>query len=590
MAAVAPNACDQCKRRRIACKWSNSHACITCERRGVQYAGKPAPYPPGHKWRRVAKGTRIEECRRALEEGRLQGTRADSPPLTPPPTPPDLRISLMSPGEMLTRYQLTSALNYHLVLGAFDAADGAKPGTSLARIAHQLQQSGLRASPIVTPPSPSSFSFPGPSRRTLPALAQNGETQELIMACFAAVGARVSQHTALFGDGVPQIGDFEHLGLLRDKPCTLLIERAIRIADESGFFDLSKATLETAQAINLLRHIINVVCPHHSSAVSLIYALHQLRLATLGQQQRSKESEAMKYPIQDIVLADAEAALRLHTTCILSDEDLAAHFRWTPTSSLQCMKQLSELASHPLEASEYDPEKVYDLVLAVFVLLGRSLVDLRSQGQSRSPIYLQSAFLDLADTCEQLLDVHSARIAQAKQQDPEVAEWWLSLIEGQAREALTFAASACEALQHLGKSWSGMEHEDVKRRWEELFLGALKRLLGTPAFTDSAELYDSASFMACIDPDFDWPQLVVEAALPFSRHISSSLGYSDLCRLQEGLQRFGKIHGAVENQFVRLEACMRAADWGSASPPPQSSPKPKSESDEEANVAEESSA
>lgn len=71
----------------------------------------------GHKWRRVAKGTRIEECRRALEEGRLQGTRADSPPLTPPPTPPDM--TLISPSEMLNRYQLTSALNYHLVLGEF---------------------------------------------------------------------------------------------------------------------------------------------------------------------------------------------------------------------------------------------------------------------------------------------------------------------------------------------------------------------------------------------------------------------------------------------------------------------------------------
>lgn len=40
----------------------------------------------------------------------------------------------------------------------------------------------------------------------------------------------------------------------------------------------------------------------------------------------------------------------------------------------------------------------------------------------------------------------------------------------------------------------------------------------------------------------------------------------DRLRLQEGLRRFGKLHGAVAKQSIRLDACMRAADWGSVSP------------------------
>jgi len=104
------------------------------------------------------------------------------------------------------------------------------PGSSFRpQIAHQLEQSGLRALPVGASPPPTTFSIPGPSRRTTPALAQNGETQELIISCLAAVGGRVSQHTVsrLIGEASADARTLTALNFRRSSATMLSISRRL---------------------------------------------------------------------------------------------------------------------------------------------------------------------------------------------------------------------------------------------------------------------------------------------------------------------------------------------------------------------------
>lgn len=209
-----------------------------------------------------------------------------------------------------------------------------------------------------------------------------------------------------------------------------------------------------------------------------------------------------------------------------------------------------------------EPESLYFHLCAVNLYRLRSLVLLRQQGALRQddisfsplltypvqtghqqpPLFIYTSFAhlaDLADTTATLFDVKREQISSS----PILLEHgWLDMLNGQARDSLSFASYVCASIQAMAGLNEGWAQSDLRAemsdRFSRILLKSLVRLIESPALVctcpfrllladlsplqqqeldDVTRVMDVAPLFADMDPDFDWLQLVISAAEASSR-------------------------------------------------------------------------
>lgn len=167
---------------------------------------------------------------------------------------------------------------------------------------------------------------------------------------------------------------------------------------------------------------------------------------------------------------------------------------------------------------------------------------LRPTGYQQPPIFIYTSFAhlaDLSDTTATLFDVKREQIASSA---TLLEHGWLDMLNGQARDSLSFASYVCASIQAVASLNEGWAQSDLRAemsdRFAKILIRTLKRLIESPTLVsvffscilssltilthqqqeldDVTRLMDVAPLFADMDTDFEWLQLVVSAADPSS--------------------------------------------------------------------------
>lgn len=156
-----------------------------------------------------------------------------------------------------------------------------------------------------------------------------------------------------------------------------------------------------------------------------------------------------------------------------------------------------------------EPESIYFHLCTVNLYRLRSLVLLRQRGEplaacssfalansllmtghQQPPMFIYTSFAhlaDLSDTMHTLFDVKRQQIASS----PTLLEHgWLDMLNGQARDSLSFASSVCASIQAIASLNEGWARSDLRAeisdRFDRILLKTLKRLIESPTLASIA--------------------------------------------------------------------------------------------------------
>ncbi|KAH8922647.1 hypothetical protein BT69DRAFT_219677 [Atractiella rhizophila] len=283
-------ACDACHLRRVRCHYDlppgvepgEGDGCVTCKNKGIRCTRKAFTSAAGDGGAGAGDGT----------------------------------------GKKMAKVPGVSARN-----------EGALLGTELARA---LAGSLLQVQELMVQYPISSVLFPN-FRRDFERLGGKPEAlkthaEQVLCACFVALGARGSNHSAILGGSVPTLdahwgrNDIMKFGPRRESICNSLAERAIQMGDDGGY--MRKASVENLVCLLMLESVANQsdhTCksgrPYLISAAS--HLRHLLNTNTIPQ---SQESIVLHFLSPFIFARDAYTSLSSSDFLSLSPDDITQLF------------------------------------------------------------------------------------------------------------------------------------------------------------------------------------------------------------------------------------------------------------------------
>lgn len=391
-----------------------------------------------------------------------------------------------SPSARLEAVELGGALTWVLINFAFEqsSVQSLAPLESLEVVRHDFRKGSMRTYELEV-------------------------EQEILLACYIAIGSRRSSHSAIIGNPMAP----GHLGIKRETACRTLAQRAIDLLEKSNI--CSTPSIKNIEIISAVKEMIIGVYPDHPFSQQFSPILHAHRQALAAQGRFLTNEEELRC---GFALYDARISAKLGVRPYLDDTAMLTYPWLGPDSLPDAILKLSQ-------PSKYDPPgmRLTGWILTIQMALLRRVVLIVEEATFR-PQAARTAFEYLWD----MLDVATAFL-QAKINLPRPpGSASRNDLLGQVPDVIMCECHLMRVAQlvaKLGDDWGDLQNMARVR-----FLKALRWLsevLDSSHFTRAADIHWVARRLEMLELVDGWVNLAVEAVLdPLSE-----FGRDDLKRL-----------------------------------------------------------
>ncbi len=298
--------------------------------------------------------------------------------------------------------------------------------------------------------------------------------EEIQTACFAALGAKVSSHSAIIGRAASE----RQASVARHAAFVSLADRAVKLGTAAGLFASRPVTVGTYIATLLLDYVIKGLPFKHSSLIEVNSKMIAQRTKILTD---SSIDESLRQNLRlgdglNLLLSDVMECVQIGAEKpMLSNNELKVHFAWTKNKVRSAVDFIVATGAEAHDDEGWVPttergEKLMASVTRVAVSILRNLIELRRRAWEGDVVFAEAAALlqPIVTTLTQLGTAYGHILARVRDRRPslsamgdtDIALWvkYLPFIERRQTALWMFTHECTALLRKASREGAGPEH------------------------------------------------------------------------------------------------------------------------------------